>query len=151
MRACSSRPCRRWPFNKARAFRLSRYGAAGVVVRPGGGAGRALALLGTRRALFLTAENPRGRRWPAGLNRRRMARMAALLPRPWLPAHSGLGQWREAMFLAPDTPRTRLLARRFGQAAVLVLDTRGARLHWLACPQACPDDHKLAPARPCCA
>ncbi|WP_240655142.1 DUF3293 domain-containing protein [Rhodovarius crocodyli] len=99
------------------------------------------------RGLFLTAENPGGRRWPAGLNRRRMALLAALLPRPWLPAWSGLGGWREAMFLAPDTRRTRRLARRFGQAAVLLLGPRGARLHWLACS----GPHKLASARPCCA
>jgi hypothetical protein len=96
--------------------------------------------------VFLTAENPGGRRWPEGLNRRRMALLAALLPRPWLPARSGLGRWSEAMFLAPDTPRTRRLARRFGQAAVLLLDGRRARLHWLACSR----PREVAPARPCC-
>jgi hypothetical protein len=114
------------PPHLAAAYRRARYQAAGVPLRIGRRS-RALdgllAGMGAREAVLITACNPRGRRAPAGLNARRMARLhAALARRTAYPAESGDGLWTEAQFMAagPEAWMKRL-GRRFRQIALVRL------------------------------
>lgn len=119
----------------ARPFAASRYEAAGLVLRVGGRAGVAalLARLGSREAALLTAWNPRARPQPEGRNRRAARALDWHLRRiRVLAAESRLRSWREEMRAAAlPRPRAVVLARRFRQAAIIVL-RRGApaRLVW---------------------
>jgi hypothetical protein len=82
-----------------------------------------LGRLGARRAVMLTACNPRSRRMPAGWNTRMMRRLReALRRRAVLPAESGAGRWREAQWLVACAPAWGAqVARRFRQNAILCL------------------------------
>jgi len=82
-----------------------------------------LARLGARRAVMLTACNPRSRRMPSGWNARMMRRLhEKLRRRPVLAAESGAGQWREAQCLVACAPAWGAqVARRFRQNAILCL------------------------------
>jgi hypothetical protein len=123
---------------RAGAFRASVYRVGGAQARIGrrsAGIDAVLAQLGVREALLLTAWNPGGRRQPPGWNRIAEARLrAALRGRAWLPAESGLRDWREPMHLAVLAPgAARHLGRRFRQAALVRLRRADrAVLVWLA-------------------
>ena len=114
------------PPHLARAYRSSRYQAAGVDLRIGRRS-RALdgllAGMGARQAVLITASNPNGRRTPTGINARWMARLHADLGgHTALPAESGTGLWREAQFMAagPEAWMKRL-GRRYRQVALVRL------------------------------
>jgi hypothetical protein len=109
-----------------RAFRATRYEAAGRVVRIG--ARHDLPLAGP--AGFITAWNPLSRRMPPGWNARMQERLRALAP-AILAEGFGRGRgWAEAhLLVAADPRRIAVLARRFRQhAVVLVAPRRTARL-----------------------
>lgn len=108
----------------ARAYRLTRYGAAGFEIRIGRRAPAALfELLGARQATLVTAWNPRSRRMPEGWNRRMQRRMRLLLKRfRVIEASGALGRWRESMLLVGGNPQPIVrLASRFRQRAIVVL------------------------------
>ncbi len=81
--------------------------------------------LGAREAVLMTAWNPASHRCPANVNNRRMAALRSRLgDTPALPAHSesAHGTWGEDQLLVVgDRRRLRVLARIFGQAAMLGL------------------------------
>jgi hypothetical protein len=109
-----------------RAYRQTRYEAAGQMVRIG--ARHALDLPGP--AAFITAWNPLSRRMPPGWNARMQARLRALAP-AILAEGFGRGRgWAEQhLLVAGDPRRIGVLARRFRQhAVVLVAPRRAARL-----------------------
>nr|WP_220790319.1 DUF3293 domain-containing protein [Gluconacetobacter takamatsuzukensis] len=122
----------------ALAYRRSLYRAGGISVRVGqrpvpDGPG----VPGWWRrgdVVFVSAANPGGRRRPDGWNRRRMRALAGCLA--GCERHEGegrLGQWAEPL-LAVRMPlaRGRVIARRFGQNAVLLVRGGGlARLVFL--------------------
>jgi len=108
------------------AYRASAYEADGAVARIGRrspAVAALLARLGARRGGFVTAWNPFSRRMPAGWNRRALARLQAAARRtPAAEGHGGAGRWREAhLLLAADPRRIVTLARRFRQAAVVLV------------------------------
>lgn len=116
--------------SRAAAYRASAYEAGGAGARVGrrsAGVDAVLAGLGARRGGFVTAWNPFSRRMPAGWNARALARLGQAARR--LPAAEGWGgtaRWRERHLLLAAAPgRLAVLARRFRQAAV-VLVRRGA-------------------------
>ncbi len=82
-----------------------------------------LAGMGVRQAVLMTAWNPRGKRLPAARNERRMRALHASLSRVrTYGASSGDGRWVEAQFLAAlPAARASVLARRFGQNAIVLL------------------------------
>lgn len=116
-----------------RAFRATRYEAAGRVARIG--ARHDLPLAGP--AAFLTAWNPFSRRMPEGWNRRMQHRLRGALRGRVIAEGWGRGQgWAEQHLLAAGDPRRlAVLARRFRQhAIVLVAPGRPARLLRLSRP-----------------
>src|SRR5215510_14014195 len=99
-----------------RAYRLTRYCAAGVPIRIGHRVPDELfATLGARHATLVTAWNPRSRRTPAGRNRHMQRRLRQHLHRFAVAEAAGsLHRWREAMLLVAGEPAPVVrLARRF--------------------------------------
>jgi hypothetical protein len=115
-----------------RAYRRTRYSAAGVVVRIGRCMPDALfAQIGAREAVFVTAWNPRSRRMPSGWNARMQQRLAERLRRfVVVPADGTLGRWHEAhLLVAADVRRMLRMARVFRQFGVVAVRRgRPARL-----------------------
>lgn len=112
------------PPRLARAYRLTRYHAAGCDIRIGRRAPATLfELLDACSATLVTAWNPDSRRMPEGWNRRMQQRLRQCLRRFRLAdAEGSLGAWREAMLLVAGDPRpVGRLARRFRQRAVVIL------------------------------
>ncbi len=84
---------------------------------------------GRHAGVLVTAWNPRGRRLPEALNRRRAARLFERLGAlRRLPGVNGTGRWREESLLVLTTApgRVEVLGRLFGQDAVVLL-RRGTR------------------------
>ena len=120
-------PARPLPPLLARAYRLTRYSAAGFEVRIGRRAPAALfEMLGAPEAALVTAWNPRSRRMPEGWNRRMQARLRERLRRGLVIDGEGvLGGWHEAMLLVADDPRRTIrLAVVFRQRAVVIVRRR---------------------------
>ncbi len=123
-----------------RAYRWTRYEAAGIPVFVGRRSLAMDALLRQHRAkagVFVTAWNPCSRLMPAGWNDRQQRALLARLRR-WiaLPGGGTLGRWHEAhvLALAPPALVTRL-ARSFRQNAVVeVRAGRKAVLRPVAAP-----------------
>ncbi|MGX9965854.1 DUF3293 domain-containing protein [Roseomonas sp. F4] len=117
-----------------RAFRATRYEAAGAVARIGQRSpalDRLLRRAGVRAAGFVTAWNPYSRRMPEGWNRHMQDRLReAARGRLLAEGFGRAGGWSEHhLLLAGDPRRLRVLARRFRQhAVVLVAVGRPARL-----------------------
>lgn len=114
-----------------RAYRMTVYEADGIAVRPGrrcGAADRMLAQHGCRSATFIGADNPCSRRHPAGWNRRARLRLDQAARRcRTLPATGSWRGWQEAHLLVLGDPRRAIrLARRFRQAAVVIIRLRQA-------------------------
>ncbi len=120
------------------AYRRSVFRAGDVVARVGRRSPLGDAWLAGQRAregAMVTAWNPMSRRHPSGWNDRAQARLRAAARRfPVAEGLSGTARWQEHnLLLAADIRAIIALARRFRQAAILVL-RRGqvARLRWLA-------------------
>jgi hypothetical protein len=112
-----------------RAYRRTRYSAAGMVVRIGRCVPDALfAQIGAREAVFVTAWNPRSRRMPLGWNVRMQRCLAERLRRfEVAPADGTLGCWHEAhLLVAADVRRMLRIARIFRQLGVVAV-RRGHR------------------------
>jgi hypothetical protein len=116
------------------AYRATLYRAGPVSVCVGRRSATADAWLVARRApvgCFLTAWNPFSRPMPARWNARAMAALQrALRGVACEPGEGTLGRWREEMvFAAIPSREARHLARRFRQAAIVVVPRgRPARL-----------------------
>jgi hypothetical protein len=122
------------------AYRRTAYEAGGVVVRIGRLSPAMDALLGRSRAGFVTAWNPMSRRMPRGWNQRMLARLrqaarGRIIAEGWGTARG----WAERhLLVAGDPRRLVVLARRFRQAAIVVVaPRRPARLR-AATPGAAP-------------
>ncbi len=108
------------------AYLRTEYEAGGVVVRIGRRSAAMDALLAGRSAAFVTAWNPMSRRMPRGWNDRMLARLRAaargrVLAEGWGSARG----WAERHLLLAGDPRAlALLARRFRQAAIVVVAPR---------------------------
>jgi len=108
-----------------RAYLATRYEADGIPIRIGRRSACIDALLralGSRQGVLITAWNPRSRRLPDGVNRRRQQRLAACLHiLPTAPGNGGLRRWREDhLLVAADPRRLAVVGRRFRQRAVLI-------------------------------
>jgi hypothetical protein len=123
------------PPRLARAYRLTRYRAAGSDIHIGRRAPEALfGRLGARDATLVTAWNPRSRRMPEAWNHRMQRRLRQCLRRfVTVDAEGMLHGWHEAMLLVAGDPRPVVrLAVRFRQRAVVMLRRgRKARLRLL--------------------
>ncbi len=109
-----------------RAYRKTRYEAAGTQIRIGAysaATDRLLLTHGAQSAALITAYNPRSHMMPLAWNCRMQARLLqALRLRRLLPARGFLGQWSEAHFLVFGDPRSiRWLARRYRQYAIVIV------------------------------
>ena len=106
-----------------RAYTMSRYSAGAVVARVGSPARGLRADQARTRLVFLGACNPGGRRRPDGWNCRMMRRLRCVLRRiRFIEAMGSLGRWSEAMLMAfMDPRRAAVVARRFGQNAIVVV------------------------------
>ena len=106
-----------------RAYTMSRYSAGAVVARVGSPARGLRADQARTRLVFLGACNPGGRRRPDGWNCRMMRRLRCVLRRiRFIEAMGSLGRWSEAMLMASMDPRrAAVVARRFGQNAIVVV------------------------------
>jgi hypothetical protein len=119
------------------AYRRSVFRAGPVVARMGcrSASGDAwLAERGARQGAMLTAWNPMSRRHPPGWNERAQVRLRAAARRwPAAEGFSGTPGWQEHnLLLAGDARAMEVLARRFRQAALLMLRRGGvARVCWL--------------------
>jgi len=119
-----------------RAYRATTYRAGPVEARVGRRSRSADAWLRAqvaRAGAMVTAWNPMSRKHPRGWNDRAQARLRQAARR-WARAEgfSGTRHWQEHnLLLAADPRAVAVLARRFRQAAILVL-RRGqrARLEW---------------------
>lgn len=114
------------PAHLHRAYRAAEYRVGAVRLRIGRRSAALDGLFGVwgrRVAVLLTAWNPRSRRRPEGINTRMMDRLGTWLRRVAVtPAESGEGRWRETQLCAACAPAwAARLARRFGQAAIVVL------------------------------
>jgi hypothetical protein len=108
------------------AYRRSQYAAAGIQFRIGRRSAALdglLAGMGTRRAVLITAWNPRSRIMPPAWNTRMMARLTgALRGHSVLPGSSGAGRHFEHQLLAAVPTRwAGHLGRRFRQNAIVDL------------------------------
>jgi hypothetical protein len=123
------------PPRLARAYRLTRYQAAGSDIRIGRRTPEALfGRLGARGATLVTAWNPRSRRMPERWNCRMQRRLRECLRRfTTAEAEGSLHGWHEAMLLVAGDPRPVVrLAAQFRQHAVVILRRgRKARLRLL--------------------
>jgi len=119
------------------AWRDSTYRAGPVVTRVGRVSPSAdawLAAHGARAGAIITAWNPMCRRHPRGWNERAQARLREATRR-WARAEgfSGTTRWQEHNLLLAAAPRVvAVLARRFRQAAILVLQ-KGQKARLRAC------------------
>ena len=116
--------CEVMPPRLLRAYRQTRYSAAGVVVRIGRCVPDSLfAQVGAREAVIVTAWNPRSRPMPSGWNARMQRCLAERLRRfVVVPADGMLGRWHEAhLLVAADTPRMLRTARLFRQRGVVAM------------------------------
>jgi hypothetical protein len=107
-----------------RAYRLTRYRAAGHAIRIDRLVPDALFdRLAVRAAVVLTAWNPRSRRMPEGWNRRMQQRLRQWLRRRVVvEAEGSLHRWHEAMLLVAGDVRPAIrLAARFRQRGVVIL------------------------------
>jgi hypothetical protein len=117
-----------------RAYRLTRYEAAGVHVHIGRrskAADRLLRAHGARSAVFITAYNPFSRVMPPEWNQRMQTRLRhGLGRRQVLSGRGTLGRWSEAHVLVFGDPRPILrLARLYRQnGIVIVRHLQAARL-----------------------
>lgn len=112
------------PARRLRAYRRTRYSAAGCVVTIGRRVPDRLSLrLGSRSGVFISAWNPMSRRMPDGWNHRMQARLRARLRRfGSVPADGRLGRWREEHVLVNAHTRKILrIARIFRQNAVVIV------------------------------
>jgi hypothetical protein len=112
-----------------RAYRQTRYEAAGITVRVGRRSvamDRLLLARGAPAAVFITAYNPRSRPMQAGWNRRMQAHLRRALRRRSMLAASGRWRgWCEAHLLVFADPRPmRYLARRYRQNAIVIVRLR---------------------------
>ncbi len=108
------------------AYRRSRYTVAGfglTVGRRSGALDGVLSGMGAREAVLITAWNPASHRMPRQWNARKMAALRHLLgSTPCLPASAAWRGWVEDQLLViGDHRQLAVLARRFGQAAILSL------------------------------
>jgi hypothetical protein len=108
------------------AYRRSLYEAEGAIARIGRRSPAVDALLcrlGARQGGFVTAWNPFSRRMPTGWNARMLARLCTAARRlPRADGQGGDGRWREQhLLLAGDPRQVMVLARRFRQAAIVVV------------------------------
>jgi hypothetical protein len=135
-----------------RAWRLTRYRAAGFEMRIGRRVPDALrALLKTRPATLLTAWNPRSRRRPLGWNQRMQRQLRQRLRRLMvIEAEGALGRWHEEMLLVAGDPRRVVkLSLLFRQHAVVILRHRAAlRVAPLPCPHSRSDSPSASSNRP---
>jgi hypothetical protein len=114
------------PDHLSRAYRRSRYSVAGLSLSVGR---RSVALdgllagMGVRNAVLITAWNPASRRMPLRWNERMMAALRHQLgTTPALPASGAWHKWAEDHLLViGDRRRLAVLARRFGQSAIIGL------------------------------
>jgi hypothetical protein len=119
-----------------RAYRETHYEARGVTIRIGRRSRALDALLRelrSKQAGLITAWNPASRRLPGGVNRRRQLRLREHLRRMrFIPAQGYLRQWHEdKLLVAADPRRLAVIARRFGQSAIVTLRAgQSARLLW---------------------
>jgi hypothetical protein len=114
------------PDHLSRAYRRSRYSVAGLslsVGRRSGALDGLLAGMGVRDAVLITAWNPASRRMPLRWNERMMAALRHQLgTTPALPASGAWHDWAEDHLLViGDRRRLAVLARRFGQSAIIGL------------------------------
>ena len=112
-----------------RAYRMTRYSAAGITVRIGRRSremDRLLISHGQREAVFITAWNPFSRRMPEGWNRRMQSRLARAASRwPVLPAEGRWRRWCEAHVLVfAAAASMAMLARRYRQNAIVIVRIR---------------------------
>lgn len=122
--------CQPIPPRLLRAYRLTRYRAAGCEIRIGRRPPDALfTQLQSRTGTLLTAWNPLSWRMPDGWNARMQQRLRLRLRRfSVLEAEGSLKHWREAMLLIGGPPAQAVrLGRQFRQRAVVVL-RQGARV-----------------------
>ncbi len=120
----------------ARAWRITRFEAAGAVVRAGlrsRAIDQLLRRAGVRQASFVGAWNPCSRRAPGWRNDTALARLRAIAQRRGIAFHEGAGcapGWCERhLLLLGDPRRAMVLAHCFGQHAAVMV-----RLHdraWL--------------------
>jgi hypothetical protein len=108
------------------AYRRSVYAAAAAearISRRSPAVDALLRRLGARQGGFVTAWNPFSRRMPPGWNARMLARLRAAARRlPQAEGEGGDRRWRERhLLLAGDPRRLMVLARRFRQAAIVVV------------------------------
>ena len=106
-----------------RAYTMSRYVAGDVVARIGSPTKGLHPNQARTSLVFLGACNPYGRKRPGGWNTRMMRRLRSILRRiRFIEATGSLGQWSEAMLMAPMDPRrAAVVARRFQQNAIVVV------------------------------
>jgi hypothetical protein len=114
------------PEHLSRAYRRSRYSVAGLTLSVGRRSGALdglLAGMGVRHAVLITAWNPASRRMPRNWNERMMAALRHRLgTTPALPASGAWHDWAEDHLLViGDRRRLAVLARRFGQSAIIGL------------------------------
>jgi hypothetical protein len=112
----------------SRAYRLTRYQAAGIAVRIGrrsAAMDRLLIAAGRRSAVFITAFNPFSHRMPDGWNRRMQSQLAQAARRwPQALAEGRWRRWHEAhVLLFADIRPALRLARVFRQNAVVIVRT----------------------------
>ncbi len=125
------------PHHLQRAYRRSRYRVAGLeltIGRRSGALDGILAGLGVRDAMLMTAWNPASRLRPRQWNDRMMAALRRRLgDTPALPASGDWHGWcEEHLLVAGDPRRLAVLARLFGQSAIVgARRGRGLRLHTL--------------------
>jgi hypothetical protein len=81
--------------------------------------------LASRQGGLITAWNPASRRLPDGVNIRRQLRLREHVRRTrFIPAHGHLRRWHEdKLLVAADTRKLAVIARRFGQSAIVMLRT----------------------------
>ncbi len=121
---------------RAAAYRLTLYRAGDVLARVGRRSALAdgwMARHGAREAGFITAWNPMSRMMPPRWNRAAQKQLARDLRGVPVEAGEGaLGGWREEMLLvASPLGELRRLARRYRQAAIILLRRgRPAALVW---------------------
>jgi hypothetical protein len=107
-----------------RLYRRSHYHVAGLdlcIGRRSGGLDGVLAGLGVRDAVLITAWNPASRLRPRQWNERKMAALRRRLgDTPALPASGAWHGWcEEHLLVAGDPRRLAVLARQFGQSAIV--------------------------------
>ncbi len=114
------------PDHLASAYGRTRYTVAGLgltVGRRSAGLDGLLAGMRAREAVLITAWNPASRRMPPQWNARMMAALRLrLASTPSLPATGAGSAWTEDhLLVVGDRRRLAVLARLFGQAAILSL------------------------------